>query len=310
MIASKTYISYLAAKKRVDDRALNRYVWQELTARLRPMNRKTLRVIEFGAGIGTMLERVTEWGISPRMHYTMVDLNPDYLDAFRSRYGSKPLGRSDKSQDGGFEKAVTPEMRDEPTVEIICADLYDVIADPQFQGRWDLIIAHAVMDLVDAGVVLAGFARLAKPGGLLYLSLIYDGLTEFLPSEDSEFEHELIDRYHLSMDRRSFQERCSSGSGRAARGLFSRLKALDMPILAAGSSDWVVFPINGHYPTGEAFFLDTIIDTIDLQMKQDPTMDPDRLAAWTARKHAMVKAGELTYIARNMDFLAGSPSCG
>ncbi|MBI5589733.1 MAG: methyltransferase domain-containing protein [Deltaproteobacteria bacterium] len=308
MIPSDTYISYLAAKKSVDDRALNRYVWQKLKAGLRPSTpREPLRVIEFGAGIGTMFERVVEWGLAPHMHYTLVEQNPDYLDGFRSRSVPEQFGRSHTPHERISDKAAAVETHGSPAVETLCADLYDVIAEPGQQGQWDLIIAHAVMDLVEAAEVLAGFARLVKPGGLLYLSLIYDGCTEFLPSEDPDFEQALLCRYHLSMDRRATRHG-HTGTSRAARAMFSRLAALNLPILAAGGSDWLVYPRAGRYPADEAFFLDTIIDTIDRQLQQDPAVDPDRLAAWASRKHNRVKAGELIFMARNMDFLARGPA--
>ena len=57
-----SYARYLAAKKTVDDRALNRYIWQRLHQEIsaRP---NLLRIVELGAGIGTMVERLVEWGL-------------------------------------------------------------------------------------------------------------------------------------------------------------------------------------------------------------------------------------------------------
>ena len=60
---SRTYNDfqrYLSAKKSVDDRALNQHVWQSLHAALCIQSEPAapLRVIEIGAGIGTMVERM------------------------------------------------------------------------------------------------------------------------------------------------------------------------------------------------------------------------------------------------------------
>ena len=50
---------YLAAKKSVDDRALNGQVWQHLVAALpRATPQLPLRILEVGAGIGSMVERL------------------------------------------------------------------------------------------------------------------------------------------------------------------------------------------------------------------------------------------------------------
>src|SRR5258708_34027685 len=53
------YARYLAAKTTVDDRALNRQVLAEL-CRLMPAG--ALRVLEVGAGLGTMVARLLDWG--------------------------------------------------------------------------------------------------------------------------------------------------------------------------------------------------------------------------------------------------------
>jgi len=301
------FIRYLAAKKSVDDQSLNQYVWRSLREALQHAAcPEPVQVIELGAGIGTMFDRVREWDLAPSFHYTMVELNPCCLAAFRSR---------NEPNEGGTPKTITGRRaedfarsdRDEArTVEAVCADLYDVIDDPRHRGRYDLIIAHAVMDLLNLEEALRGFVTIAKPGALFYLSLIYDGHTELLPAGDPEFERALFDRYHTSMDRRESRGKPSGGS-RAGRAMFAHLAALKLPILAAGSSDWIVFPRAGRYEAQEAFFLDRIIDTIDSQLQRDSAIDPRRLAEWARWRHAQVQDGELILIARNMDFLVSRP---
>lgn len=287
---SAAYIRYLSAKKQVDDRALNRSVWQRLQESLpasRP--RRPLRVMELGAGIGTMHRRVVEWGLAKHMHYMLVEQNPDFAAVCRS---------AGAPADGGTVQSGS-------AVQVECADLHDVVADPRQHGRWDLIIAHAVMDLVDQAAVLRGLGRMA-PGGLLYLSLNYDGLTAFLPPSGPVFEPRMLDRYHLSMDRRTVRGRPCGGS-RTGRKLFARLSELGLPVLTAGRSDWFVHPRDGGYPDGEAVFLQAIIETIVRQMHQDAQIDPARLTAWADMRRAQIDAGRLTFLARNVDFLVRVP---
>src|SRR3974390_2635436 len=57
--ATLDYARYLAAKTTVDDRALNRHVLSELR-RLMPPGAP--RVLEVGAGLGTMGARLLDWG--------------------------------------------------------------------------------------------------------------------------------------------------------------------------------------------------------------------------------------------------------
>ena len=73
------FTRYLASKRTVDDRALNRHVWQTLADAVAgelPRDRP-LRVLEVGAGIGTMVDRCVEWGLFARsgfdVSYTAID---------------------------------------------------------------------------------------------------------------------------------------------------------------------------------------------------------------------------------------------
>ena len=64
------YARYLAAKTTVDDRALNRPVLAELR-RLLPAGAP--RVLEIGAGLGTMVARLTDWGAVGASEYILLD---------------------------------------------------------------------------------------------------------------------------------------------------------------------------------------------------------------------------------------------
>ena len=60
---------YLAAKKTVDDRALNAHVWQAL----RQQMPTSPAILEVGAGIGTMVERLAEQQFISSATYTAID---------------------------------------------------------------------------------------------------------------------------------------------------------------------------------------------------------------------------------------------
>src|SRR5260221_6380283 len=65
---------YLAAKKSVDDRALNWQVWQRLVAALpRATSEQPLRILEVGAGIGSMVERLLAGDVLTHATYTAID---------------------------------------------------------------------------------------------------------------------------------------------------------------------------------------------------------------------------------------------
>src|SRR5258708_22678642 len=79
---------YLAAKKSVDDRALNWQVWQRLVAALpRVTPEQPLRILEVGAGIGSMVERLLAGDVLTHATYTALDKAPALLtEAHRRLY--------------------------------------------------------------------------------------------------------------------------------------------------------------------------------------------------------------------------------
>jgi hypothetical protein len=73
-------LRYLAAKKSVDDRALNWQVWQRLvTALPRATPQQTLRILEVGAGIGSMMERLVAGDVLTHATYMAIDRAPALL---------------------------------------------------------------------------------------------------------------------------------------------------------------------------------------------------------------------------------------
>src|SRR6202050_708576 len=74
------YARYLAAKTTVDDRALNRQVLAELR-HLMPAGAR--RVLEVGAGLGTMVARLLDWGVVGAGEYILLDADRQLLDCSR-----------------------------------------------------------------------------------------------------------------------------------------------------------------------------------------------------------------------------------
>src|ERR1700759_4583271 len=71
------YARYLAAKTSVDDRALNRHVLAGLR-RLMPAGAP--RVLEVGAGLGTMVARLMDWGVVGTSEYILLDADRQPVD--------------------------------------------------------------------------------------------------------------------------------------------------------------------------------------------------------------------------------------
>lgn len=273
---------YLAAKRTVDDRALNRLVWQAFRACL-PAG-QPLRIVEVGGGIGTMVERLAAWGLTAApVHYTLLDADPANIALAQQRLASPP----------------SPFR-----VECVTADMLEFARrQPAEAPRWDALIAHAVLDLVDLPRALPALLALLRPGGCFYFTLNFDGDTIFAPELDRAFEEHLMARYHHTMDTRRVNGQ-PAGNSRTGRQLLTLLPRWSTRILAAGASDWVVFPHDGTYPHDEAYFLHFIVATVQRALQNDPAVEAHRLEAWATQRHAQIEASELVYIAHQLD-LAG-----
>jgi SAM-dependent methyltransferase len=282
LIVEPDFIRYLSAKKTVDDRALNKDVWQKLQ-QLIPGQPD---ILEIGAGIGTMVERLVEGNMVKNGTYTAIDNQPANIAEAHSRLN---------------------HLSSALFLSLETIDLFDFAAREQGKQAWDLLIAHAFLDLVDIATTLPILMALLKPGGLCYFTLNFDGLTSLEPAIDPHLDTLIEQLYHQTMDERMINGRFS-GDSRSGRHLFKQLRQNKVEIIAAGSSDWVVFPARDSYPADEAYFLHFIIHTIHQALHGHPQLETTHFEAWIAQRHAQIESRELVYIAHQIDFLGKKKS--
>lgn len=272
-----SFTRYLAAKQTVDERSFNHAVWEALAAALPP---GPLEVLEVGAGTATMIERLAVRGLMPAGgRYTAVDADAANIAAARERLAV---------------------LRPSFAVELETADVYAFARRARSRRLWDVLIAHAFLDLMDVPRLLPELFALLRPGGLFYFPINFDGLTVLEPPVDAEFERQVIDLYHRTMDERRIDGRPTGGS-RAGRALLSQIPAAGGEIVAAGASDWVVFSRGGEYAADEAYFLHHILHFFKSSLGGRPELDQERLLSWLARRRKQIEEGELVFIAHQID---------
>jgi SAM-dependent methyltransferase len=300
------YARYLAAKTTVDDRALNRHVLAELR-RLMPAGAP--RVLEVGAGLGTMVARLIDWGVLGTGEYILLDADRPLLDDSRRWL-------RDWADARGLHSHLLPDglQLGDLRVRLEHAELggyLDAAHGTQgVQGDQgvpaEVLIANAVLDLVDVPAVLPGLMRLLAPGGVYWFTINYDGESIFEPGHPHD--DQIMQAYHRDMDERVRYGR-PAGDSRTGRRLFHYLRAAGAPALAAGSSDWIVSAgPDGNYPGDEAEFLRSILGTIQNALQARPDrVEPADLADWLAVRGRQLAAGELVYIAHQLDFVGRAP---
>lgn len=276
------YVRYLRAKKTVDDRALNKDVLGRLALALE--GRAPLRVLELGAGIGTMPLRLLDAHVLGRAEYDLVDGDAHLLDAARSLLEPLAAGRG-------------------LGVRFLQWEIHE-FARSMPRAHYDLVIASAVLDLLDVPAILPPLLDSLTPGGLCWFCINFDGETAFVPEHPADAA--LLSVYHRSMDERAKLGR-GAGTSKSGRRLLQQLPAAGARILAAGASDWVVHPIDGGYPADEAYFLRCILETVREELERHADVSRAALSEWVALRQAQIDRAELAHIAHQLDVLGQRP---
>lgn len=295
---------YLRAKRTVDDRAL----WRDPLDRLRrtlparaTSRHDSLRIIEVGAGIGTMVERLLEWNVLPAadIQYTAVDLDEANIRTLR-RTLPEWADNHGYTVDQGEDLTIEDSER-RLVVRSIAAPAETVIEDADTE--WDLLVGAALLDVIGLESLPTLLSALA-PGGRFYFPITYDGATRFAPSHPAD---RAVERYyHEHMDAKP------GGDSRAGLHTLERLTGrADTALLSVGGSDWVVRPVDGEYPADEAAVIEHVLGTIESALDEvDRGEDlPDEvLAEWVAARRDHLATQQLCYTTHQLDLFGSVDS--
>ena len=180
-----SFARYLCPNKSVDDRALNRHVWHSLENALPLVEPGSpLRIFEVGSGIGTMLERMMDWNLLRYAEYLGLDSIPDNINFAMQRINNWAIAQGFQMSLDAANNFTLKRDDKQLTVRFLTADLFEYIANWGSQERWDLLVAHAFLDLMDIPRTLPLLFKLLKPNGIFYFSINYDGITLLEPILD------------------------------------------------------------------------------------------------------------------------------
>jgi SAM-dependent methyltransferase len=275
-------------------------VWRAFTQRLiagRPD--RPLRVLEAGAGLGGMIERLLEWTALGEAEYIALDSDPGHaavaarrLQAWAEAHGAAWTAADD---DSWAVEVETSRL----SIRWVTASLFDRLVP---DGPFDVVLAHAFLDLVDLDRALPRLLPRLGPGGTFLFTLNFDGLTAFLPEIEPELDRAIVEAYHATMDTRR-HEGYPSGSSRTGRRLLAELPRHGAELLAAGSSDWIIYPGAGGYSEDERLVLETMLATVGNALEDGSSVAAGDLARWLGRRREQVASGELIFLAHQIDVL-------
>ena len=272
---------WLAARGPYDEAALDPIavgLIRRWSSRLRPECAPV--VVDLGSGTGAALERIKRW-LAPRdLVVYAVDRDPELL-----RHAST----SDR-----------------------CARVVTVVGDllEPLEGRGgppdgtvDLVVGHALADLVPLKRLAARAMTLTRPGGLVHLALAYDGLTAFSPVLDPALEQTVLAAFHRHMDRPST---CTAdyGGSRAGRRLAPTLSAAGLEILTDAPSTWRVCANDGE--TGRQV-LARLVQFVAEAVREIGGVSYADLVCWEVHCKNAIAAGKLAVRVEHRDVLARAP---
>jgi len=291
-----SYSDYLAAKKTVDDRALHPRILAEFCnlIALQPNS----SILELGAGVGTMLERLWFCGLRFQ-RYTLVDeleANRDTAIVRLTEFFRKQKFAVVMSETG----LILNDGDSEREVNFVVADCFQFL--DRSSEQYDGLIASALLDLLPLSKAVNTFLAAVRQGGVCYFPINFDGETIFEPTLNRVREQQLMNLYHATMDTRLIEGHVS-GDSRTGRKLFAELVKHGVGILDAAASDWVVFGNGGLYPADEAVFLRFILETVWQALCDNKTALAGGLEEWYLQRLKQLNTGELVYIAHQIDFV-------
>ena len=293
------YTRYLEAKRTVDDRAVNHYVWQRLIDKLNAIeDGSPLHIMEIGAGTGSTLFKVLDNVLHPNIIYRVVDLEDAHIDTLR--YKLKCWAE--------YKGGNVNEYADRVIVNIpgktidICVHVDDIVRYLQSGTDallYDAIIGQAVLDLFDIDSLLTLLANGLKDRGLYYFSINFDGVTTFLPEYNEGIDMLVESIYHASM------KKGGRDGSRSGRQVLVDLMKHGAKIIQAGSSDWVVCPSpKGGYNADEEFFLLEILKFVKKEMLASQRIERRVAEEWYSHRKQQVNNSSLVFIAHQLDVLA------
>ncbi|MCC6179742.1 MAG: class I SAM-dependent methyltransferase [Chloroflexi bacterium] len=312
---------WLAARTAYDRAALDTsIVWAIRSWASTQSAERPLVVVDLGSGTGAALRRAAEW------------LAPHALDAYAVDVDAVLLAAGPAAWAREVGAAVTlarPSAGDSSSTGVASADAvpigrYDVRIDGRHvrvkavigdalaplvsrggpaDGRVDLVLGHALADLLPLDRLLGRITALLRPGGLAHLALTYDGQTRFAPTNDPVLDERIVTAYHRHMDRHRLQEPSYGGSTAGTR-LEAALGSAGLHLVHAADAVWQVRAADG--PAGRTV-LERLLRFVVESVRELGDLPEWEVRHWEQERCAGLAAEALSATVGHRDLLVRRP---
>jgi hypothetical protein len=290
------FANFLQAKFALDERSLNREVRGAFLDALRSLPQ--IQCLDVGAGTCATFRRLLNAGLTPPLSLTALDCDPVLLDF--ARVEAAAWLRALDQEPHMEESAIQTHGERLMAIRFVASDLKDYRPDRQY----NVITAHAFLDIVPLPDSLRLFAAWLQAGGYLYASINYDGETALLPVyNDAAFEARLLGHYNATMERRRVDGEATGGAY-CGRRLLGLLPDYGFDILAYGSSDWNITPFLGEYRDADAVCLAALLELIGANGQSSGLFRHDQLDRWREDRLRLLRQRRLGLIVHQLDLLA------
>jgi SAM-dependent methyltransferase len=217
-----------------------------------------IHCLDVGAGTCATLRRLLNSELTTPLSLTALDRDPALLDIARQ------------------EAAGWLQDKRLAAIRFASVELKDYRPD----RLYNVITAHAFLDLAPLPEALRLFAAWLQPGGYLYTSSNYDGDTALLRVyDDADFEARLLHHYNHTMERRRVDGQATGGAY-CGRRLHELLPKYGFDILAHGSSDWNIAPVLSEYRDGDSVCIEALLEMIYGEAQRPGLFRQDQLDRW------------------------------
>jgi SAM-dependent methyltransferase len=242
---------------------------------------RELEVLDVASGVGHFTVELHRAAHSNKV--IGLDDYREYMDIARTRYHEIPLN-------------------------CLEANLYKT---PFADGTFDIVATRSTLDIMNGPMMFKEMVRVLKPGGWIYISLVYNSTYKFAPGPDHELEMKIRRAYDVCAIEwgRSHGVEAKNGS-RGGRFLPRYAWDHGLKILKLVSADWFLYP-NPEFTSKEKAVMFLQLDMLYQACKRvkDPeyALDPIALDRWYERVQSEIANNRTTYGSHQYSMLAEKP---